>query len=487
MTNEEVKKIINDERTEQQTVLFCHHWEMATQRLNELAKELESGIGTCIEAEVYATMMRMQSAIMALVELNKMPCAYLFSDYLNRIEMAISDNSINRSIMTLFFKLQFEKPTMKRGDFIDFVIQSLAQHLALPQEKQKAIEEKALPMQRIVSICAQYMNPEDLMMILQVFQRINSEDDNDGEDKVTDYIQSFRNKMDELSEKMEENLMKMMVCLLLLTMLPEMIINMIKQGRSNSKPMAGLFNKVLVRVRQSYNWDNYWKDRRDTLRVVSDSCSWSDIMTAERTKVLAELGKVPGGLFAKWSTDREVFDASFLDAHLSDDDLRQFIFHLAYLYEVARELDPLTKFGDENIVNTELQQVGDAVMAAARKLNDLVDGAWLPYYDSMWKELIENETVFARLKVTRKSPHNNLFTARFFCHLVGEMKKSAVFGVHSDNDLAEKLTDKRSVGTFRKNIQEGVGGDEAEVNILFRDICLKYKQLAHSKRQLHSN
>ena len=62
------------------------------------------------------------------------------------------------------------------------------------------------------------------------------------------------------------------------------------------------------------------------------------------------------------------------------------------------------------------------------------------------------------------------------------MKKSAVFGAHSDNDLAEKLTDKRSVGTFRKNIQEGLSDNDGEMKIIFHDICLKYKRLAHPKR-----
>jgi hypothetical protein len=287
---------------------------------------------------------------------------------------------------------------------------------------------------------------------------------------------------DELRTKMDENLSMMVVWLMLLMLMPDLIINLMKKSRSNHKSMAALFNKVLVRVRKSDNWYDYWKNRRDTLRVVSDSCSWNDIMTAERAKVLAELGKVPGALFAKWSTDREAFEADFFDAHLDDDALRHFIFHLTYLYEIARELDPTTKFGDEDIVNTEVQQVGDAVMAAARKLINLVDDSWMPHYETMWKELIENEIIFSHLKVTRKSPHNNLFTARFFCHLVGEMKKSAVFGAHSDNDLAEKLTDKRSAGTFRKNIQEGLCDDEGELKILFHDIFLKYKDLAHPKR-----
>ena len=481
MTNEEIKNIVDDERVEQLTVQACHHWEIATQRLDELTKELDAKVDTCVEAEIYAAQMRMQSAVMALVELNKMPCAYLFTEYIGRIEKVVSDGSIQCSIMTLMNLLQDEQLSKKKGDFLDFVIQSTIQNVALPKEQQKSLEQKISPMQQFLSICAQHMKPNDLMMVLNMIQEVNNEDgDNDNEETV-DFIQTIRKMTDDLSVVMTDNLQTMAMWLLILMMLPDLIMKLIKLPRGNSKAMAELFNNVLIRTRKSDNWNNYWKNRRDTLRVVSDSCSWNDIMINERTKILAELGKIPGGLFAKWSNDREAFNADFLEAHLDDDALRRFIFHLTYLYEIARELDPLTKFGDEDIVNTEVQQVGDAVMAAARKLYDLVDNAWLPHYDNMWKELIEDEDVFARLKVTRKSPHNNLFTARFFCHLVGEMKKSAVFGAHSDNDLAQKLTDKRSVGTFRKNIQEGFSDNEDELKIFICDIILKYKDLAHPK------
>ena len=122
------------------------------------------------------------------------------------------------------------------------------------------------------------------------------------------------------------------------------------------------------------------------------------------------------------------------------------------------------------------------MLEAALKLHDLTDAAWFPHYEPMWQELIGNEDIFAHLKVTRKSQHNNLFTARFFCHLVGEMKKSAVFGAHSDNDLAEKLTEKRYVGTFRKNIQEGMGDESAELQTIFNTIYQKYNALAHLKK-----
>ena len=481
MTNEEIKKIVDDERVEQLTVQACHHWEIATQRLDELTKELDAKVDTCVEPEIYAAQMRMQSAVMALVELNKMPCAYLFTEYVDRIEKVVSDGSIQCSIMTLMNLLQDEQLSKKKGDFLDFVIQSTIQNVALPKEQQKSLEQKISPMQQFLSICAQHMKPNDLMMVLNMIQEVNNEDgDNDNEETV-DFIQTIRKMTDDLSVVMTDNLQTMAMWLLILMMLPDLIMKLIKLPRGNSKAMAELFNNVLIRTRKSDNWNNYWKDRRDTLRVVSDSCSWNDIMINERTNILAELGKIPGGLFAKWSNDREAFNADFLEAHLDDDALRRFIFHLTYLYEIARELDPLTKFGDEDIVNTEVQQVGDAVMAAARKLYDLVDNAWLPHYDNMWKELIEDEDVFARLKVTRKSPHNNLFTARFFCHLVGEMKKSAVFGAHSDNDLAQKLTDKRSMGTFRKNIQEGFSDNEGELKIFICDIILKYKDLAHPK------
>ena len=53
----------DDERAEQLTAQLCRHWEVATERLEGLTQELEAGMDTCIEAEVYAAMMRMQSSV----------------------------------------------------------------------------------------------------------------------------------------------------------------------------------------------------------------------------------------------------------------------------------------------------------------------------------------------------------------------------------------------------------------------------------------
>ena len=479
MTTEEIKRMVDDGRAEQLTAQLCRHWEVAAERLGGLVQELSAGMDTCVEAEIYAAMMRMQGSVTALIELNKMPTAYLFSEYLDRIGRTVSDTSIRQSVMALTERMMGEKQSKQKGSFFDIIIKALAQHAVLPAEKQEDILQKASPMQHILSVCAQHLKPEDLMMVMSVIQNMNSASDNQ-EDAVRQ-ITDMRQVMDELNNKMSESLQMMLIWLVVLTLLPGMMVSMMQQSRTNSKAMARLFNKVLLRVRESTEWWNYWRDRRETLRVVSDSSSWKDIMTAERSKEREALGQVRGGLFAKWTTDRDAFDAEFLEVGLSDDDLRCFIFHLAALSEIARELEPTTKFGEEQLVLNDEQRVGEAVMTAAQKLHDLVAAAWFPHYDAMWQELIANEEIFARLKVTRKSPHNNLFTARFFCHLVGEMKKSAVFGAHSDGDLAEKLTDKRYIGTFRKNIQEGMGVETETTRNIFNAIYLKYNALARHK------
>ena len=479
MTTEEIKRMVDDGRAEQLTAQLCRHWEVAAERLGGLVQELSAGMDTCVEAEIYAAMMRMQGSVTALIELNKMPTAYLFSEYLDRIGRTVSDTSIRQSVMALTERMMGEKQSKQKGSFFDIIIKALAQHAVLPAEKQEDILQKASPMQHILSVCAQHLKPEDLMMVMSVIQNMNSASDNQ-EDAVRQ-ITDMRQAMDELNNKMSESLQMMLIWLVVLTLLPGMMVSMMQQSRTNSKAMARLFNKVLLRVRESTEWWNYWRDRRETLRVVSDSSSWKDIMTAERSKEREALGQVRGGLFAKWTTDRDAFDAEFLEVGLSDDDLRCFIFHLAALSEIARELEPTTKFGEEQLVLNDEQRVGEAVMTAAQKLHDLVAAAWFPHYDAMWQELIANEEIFDRLKVTRKSPHNNLFTARFFCHLVGEMKKSAVFGAHSDGDLAEKLTSKRYVGTFRKNIQEGMGAETETIRNVFNTIYLKYNALARHK------
>ena len=79
MTQEDIKKLVDDKRAEQMTAQLCRHWEVATERLKELVQDLKDGIDICVEAEEYAALMRMQSCVMALIELDKIPSAYLFS------------------------------------------------------------------------------------------------------------------------------------------------------------------------------------------------------------------------------------------------------------------------------------------------------------------------------------------------------------------------------------------------------------------------
>ena len=482
MNTETIKRIVDDERVERLTAQLCRLWDVATERLEELVQDLNEGMDTCAEAEIYAALMRMQSAIMALMELNKLPCTYLFTAYLERIAKTVSNEDIRGSVVKLIEQLFSKKSAQPQTSFFDMVNQSMAQHFALSPEHQATIQQKVMPMQQIFAICAQHLKSTDLMMFASIIQELNTEGNAMDHEETIQHLKKMRQAMDTLATQMNENLQMMLIWLGILTLLPSMMVSLMQQSQRDSKAMANLFNKVLVHVRESNAWWNYWKEHRDTLRVVSDDSSWKDIMTAERSKERKELGLVPGGLFAKWTTDREAFEADFLDAHLSDDEVRHFIFHLATLSEIARELDPTTKFGDEQLVNNELQRVGEAVLSAAQKLHQLVSDAWFPHYDAMWKELIEDENIFNHLKVSRKSPHNNLFTARFFCHLVGEMKKSAVFGAHSDNDLAEKLTEKTYVGTFRKNIQEGMGDETEKTQHIFNAILQKYNSLAHPKK-----
>ena len=47
MTTKDIKRIVDDEQVEQLTTQLCRHWEVATERLEGLAKELEDGMDTC--------------------------------------------------------------------------------------------------------------------------------------------------------------------------------------------------------------------------------------------------------------------------------------------------------------------------------------------------------------------------------------------------------------------------------------------------------
>ena len=490
MTQEDIKKLVDDKRAEQLTAQLCRHWEVATERLRGLVQDLKDGIDICVEAEEYAALMRMQSSVMALMELNKIPSAKLFSEYLERIEKAVTNTDIRQAVVTLLIRQIKEESTLKpkksQEPFFDMLAQSLLQHFELPTEQKAAIVQKISAPQYMLSVLGPYLPVEELMTVVPIIRQMQSESNNLPTEEMNGFLTDVRQIIEELSNKMGESRMTMVIGLMTMMVVPGHLVSLMQQSRKDSKTMANLFDKVLIRVRESDEWDLYWEDHRKTLKVVSSSTSWNDIMTEESCRERAELGKIPAGLFAKRSNDRTAFDEDFLSAQLNDDELRQFIFHLAALSEIARELNPITKFGDEQLANNEQEVVGEAVLEAATKLSDLVEKSWQPHYLNMWRKLILNDLIFAELKVTRKSKHNNQFSALFFCHLVGEMKKSAVFIGHSDKKLAEKLVDKNSVDTFRKSIQEKLGKESKEIKKVFGDIFKEYKELIAKKKKLHS-
>ena len=150
MNAETIKRIVDDERVERLTAQLCRHWDVATERLGGLVKELEDGMDTCVEAEIYASIMRMQSCVMALIELNKLPCTYLFTAYLERIAKTVSNEDIRGSVVKdirgsvvkLIEQLFSKKSAQPQTSFFDMVNQSMAQHFALSPEHQATIQQK---------------------------------------------------------------------------------------------------------------------------------------------------------------------------------------------------------------------------------------------------------------------------------------------------------------------------------------------------------
>ena len=123
MNTETIKRIVDDEQVERLTAQLCRHWDLATERLEELVQDLNEEIDTCAEAEIYAAIMRMQSCVMALIELNKLPCAFLFSEYLERISQTVSNTSIRQSVMALMERLMGEKPVKSQVSFFETITQ----------------------------------------------------------------------------------------------------------------------------------------------------------------------------------------------------------------------------------------------------------------------------------------------------------------------------------------------------------------------------
>ena len=145
MTIADIKKIIDDERAEQLTARLCRHWEVATERLEALVQDMEDDLDTCVEAEIYAAVMRMQSSMMALMELNKLSTVFLFSEYLDRVAQTVSNASIRQAVMTLAQRLLSGQSSKSQESFFDLVTQMFAKHLELLRRSRRPLRRRYRP------------------------------------------------------------------------------------------------------------------------------------------------------------------------------------------------------------------------------------------------------------------------------------------------------------------------------------------------------
>ena len=61
-----------------------------------------------------------------------------------------------------------------RASFFDLLMQQLSQNASMSPEQQEDIQQKASPEQYVFGVCAQHLNPEDLMMVAQVIQNMKA-------------------------------------------------------------------------------------------------------------------------------------------------------------------------------------------------------------------------------------------------------------------------------------------------------------------------
>ena len=178
-----------------------------------------------------------------------MPCAFLFSEYLDRVAKTVSDMSLRKSVMVLAERMiSDETPVGQQSSFFDLVAQSMAQHFSLSPEQQAAIQQKVSPLEHVFAACAQLLKPDDLIMVASIINKMKTEGDMMSQEEAINYLTTMRQAMDGLASKMGESQQMILLWLVILMMLPGMMVNLMQQSRKNSLAMAQLFNKVLAHV-----------------------------------------------------------------------------------------------------------------------------------------------------------------------------------------------------------------------------------------------
>lgn len=411
-----------------------HNWEIAKNRVEQIAQEREEGINDDNGVEMMPVYVRMDRVYASMFSLLRRPQAFLLSSVVNRLRPFLNEKSMDAELA----RLMSENDESEPDDFWTMLLESQTEGADFSTQIKKMFTEL---MMRYVT---PHMESEGIEVVTNVMKDVDSQVKSAKEEGLKDYgLFTLSRK---LKKTANDNSVLMAMGLFLRHAYLNLICQQLDIQNHEDAAVANLFEQAKKQLMESDAWHEYWTNHKRLLELKGSLDEQWKQDTAETEQWLLNL---PGYIYNKWNESPETFGQALKHEKLDDDTMLLLLYYLAKKDAIALETE-------KPKVRRDKMQA--KAFETAMKLENLAAKKYFNDYEAIWRRIITSENISLQLMDFNSSKYNQGFNMMCLCKIVGYLHREYHFyGSHTPENMGKLLGDryvKNSYGTFSSYIKK---------------------------------
>ena len=436
MNGDKEKKIIEltgDQEMIRLLNLATRNWEIAKNRVEQIAQEREEGINDDNGVEMIPVYVRMDRVYASMFSLLRRPQAFLLSSVVNRLRPFTNERSMDAELARLM-----SENDESELDFWTMLSESQTEGADFSAQIKKLFTEM------MMKYVTPHLDPEDIEEVIDGTSNVDSQVKSANEEGLNDYgLFTLSRK---LKKTANDNSVQMAIGLLLRHAFVNMICQQLDIQTHEDAAVANLFEQAKKQLMESDAWHEYWTNHKRLLEFKGPlDKQWKQ--DAEETEQW--LLDLHGYIYNKWNESPEAFGQALKHEKLDDDKLLLLLFYLAKKDAIALETEDPSK---------RRKKMQAKAFETAMKLENLAAKKYFNDYRAIWQRIILSENISQQLLNYNSSKYNQGFNMMCLCKIVGYLHREYHFyGSKTPEDMGKLLGDrytKNSYDTFTSYIKK---------------------------------
>lgn len=435
---EEMISLTTDHETVNMLQQLEYNWEVASSRMEQIAKEREQGLFDDSGVEVMAVFNRLERVGTLIFALKDRPQAVLLRGFRELLAKMNADRRMDAEVAAMISPaivkdMRIDAPTIWKR--IQEIYENLAESVESDSSMVRSIfKDRYLP----------NMDYEESLGWMMQFVKPVPEDEEKLEAQK-EAIESLVFLGENIGKVAANTKQQMALGIIMIQQAVSIIGKAIDMRQMDNEIVDAIFEEAKHELMKSDDWRKYWRDHVGHLSLMGNE-QLSERLKADAEEVEQQLLDLHGYLYNKWDESEDAFGQALKESDMSDEEMLRLLFLLA-------KKEMLEKEG--KLPDNRLPIMRKNVCELAEKVGTLCSDKYIDHYEKIWEDIVQNPIIGAQLAQFRNSGHNQGFNMQCFCHIIGWlMRAKQFFDTDSPTELGNKLGDKYNKETLKDYIKK---------------------------------